>query len=763
MRAIVQTRVLATVAVLCAATALLPMVTAPSWYRELVVVLVLGTAANIGVTLTTRAGFGSLAGLLASAITINGVYAGGVSIGRVIPTPTSLGLLAQLMQDGANLIYTLPAPLPDEAGLRVLMVTGLALAWWCADALVGATRSPALAGVPLVGIMLPAIALSDGGVTAWSFALAAAGYLALLLGGEAARAHEWGQLVSRGPGRIGWGVDGLAVAAVAVVAALVVPSVVSGLATRLVPEPGQGDAMIAVVNPMIDLHDNLVSQSNAVVLRYETTAATPEPIRIVADDDFDGRTWQPTYGTLDRADRVQDGLPRAPGLAVGVATAPATTTITIDALRQTWLPTPYPPTRIDVQGSWLYDSTSLNVVGDGIRTSAGLRYTVNHDVVTPTPEQLAAAGVAPEAQEWTDLPDLPAEIEQTAREIAGAGSRYEQALNLQNWLRSTGGFTYSQDAPPETGAGAIVDFLTRRSGYCVHFASTMAVMSRTLGIPARVAVGFQVGQRQPDGSYEVRQRDAHAWPELYFAGVGWVRFEPTPAVQAPGLPAWAGASGPAPAPTASATTTAAPTEAPTTSAAPTEAAADDGAVVTWLRQLSWPLVFVVTLGLVALLAPWATARLARRSRWRRARSPADLTEAAWADLTDELDDLRLSAPVASTVREVAARVRDRLDDPVAVAAVDRLSEGVEQARYAPDLVSSGASQHVGAALREDVHSVATALRAGASAGGPGAGSRAQRRPGARVLRRAFPRSGLRRLAAGRDRLLGGLGRPTWRR
>ena len=80
-----------------------------------------------------------------------------------------------------------------------------------------------------------------------------------------------------------------------------------------------------------------------------------------------------------------------------------------------------------------------------------------------------------------------------------------------------------------TGVESVAAFLQQRAGYCVHFASTMAVLARDLGIPARVAVGFTAGEEQKDGSHVVKTHDAHAWPELYFGGVGWVAFEPTPA------------------------------------------------------------------------------------------------------------------------------------------------------------------------------------------------------------------------------------------
>ena len=78
-------------------------------------------------------------------------------------------------------------------------------------------------------------------------------------------------------------------------------------------------------------------------------------------------------------------------------------------------------------------------------------------------------------------------------------------------------------------------FLQTRRGLCEQFASTFAVMARTLGIPSRVAVGFTPGELNGDGSYSVFGKNAHAWPEVWFDGIGWVDFEPTPPGAVPGL------------------------------------------------------------------------------------------------------------------------------------------------------------------------------------------------------------------------------------
>jgi hypothetical protein len=81
-----------------------------------------------------------------------------------------------------------------------------------------------------------------------------------------------------------------------------------------------------------------------------------------------------------------------------------------------------------------------------------------------------------------------------------------------------------------TSAEIVAVFLDVKAGYCVHYAAAMTLMARTLGIPARIAVGFLPGVRNPDvpSEFVVSTDDLHAWPELHFDGLGWVRFEPTP-------------------------------------------------------------------------------------------------------------------------------------------------------------------------------------------------------------------------------------------
>ncbi|MGH3127546.1 MAG: transglutaminase-like domain-containing protein, partial [Gaiellaceae bacterium] len=115
-----------------------------------------------------------------------------------------------------------------------------------------------------------------------------------------------------------------------------------------------------------------------------------------------------------------------------------------------------------------------------------------------------------------------------ARRVVGqAETPYAAVLALESWFRQTGGFTYDE-SPPQVDGPPLVAFVTRtKAGYCQHFAGAMAGMLRMLGIPARVAVGFTSGSLD-DGEWVVTDHDAHAWVEVWFAGIGWVAFDPTP-------------------------------------------------------------------------------------------------------------------------------------------------------------------------------------------------------------------------------------------
>jgi transglutaminase-like putative cysteine protease len=123
---------------------------------------------------------------------------------------------------------------------------------------------------------------------------------------------------------------------------------------------------------------------------------------------------------------------------------------------------------------------------------------------------------------------VPERVFALARQLtADSSTPYDRALSIEAYLR---GFPYSLEvAPPPSGRDVVDYFLfTERKGYCSYYASAMVVLSRAAGLPARMVYGYSSGTYDPvKAQYEVRQADAHAWPEIYFPGIGWVEFEPT--------------------------------------------------------------------------------------------------------------------------------------------------------------------------------------------------------------------------------------------
>jgi transglutaminase-like putative cysteine protease len=106
---------------------------------------------------------------------------------------------------------------------------------------------------------------------------------------------------------------------------------------------------------------------------------------------------------------------------------------------------------------------------------------------------------------------------------------YHVAEAVQDWLYSSGGFSYTTDVRGLCETQGKVDcFLAIKKGYCEYFASTMVMLLRELQVPARYVVGYLPGQEQTDGSWLVERAAAHAWVEVYFPGHGWLEFDPTP-------------------------------------------------------------------------------------------------------------------------------------------------------------------------------------------------------------------------------------------
>jgi len=132
---------------------------------------------------------------------------------------------------------------------------------------------------------------------------------------------------------------------------------------------------------------------------------------------------------------------------------------------------------------------------------------------------------------YTTLPDdLPDRVRELALEVTSEGeNNYQRMRLLESFLSESFYYTLTPGSSP-TDQDFVDHFLfDLQEGYCVHFATAFVIMARSLGMPVRYAEGFLVNVPDMSGTIEVLNRMAHAWPEVYFEGFGWVIFEPTPA------------------------------------------------------------------------------------------------------------------------------------------------------------------------------------------------------------------------------------------
>ncbi|MFJ1752557.1 transglutaminaseTgpA domain-containing protein [Kitasatospora sp. NPDC088134] len=643
----------------------------------------------------------------------------------VLPGAGALDALSGLLSSGGNDIQEYAIPAPTSDGLRLIVVGSVALVAVLVDALAVTYRRAAAAGLPLLALYSvgSGLAGSPGGMWLW-FLCAAAGYLVLLYTEGQDRLTRWGR-VFHGTGRATAGLSngGRRVGVIALAAALLLPAFVPAVGTGLFDGlgghgngtggGGNGRGDEHSLNLVVALTANLRSSDDTELLRFSTDSPDVNQLylRIAALTEFNGQEWR---AGDQNPEALPSTLPAPEGLAANVTTATVRTNVRIaDNLNTTWLPMPYPVSYVQLPSAanWRFDKAGRTVSAVNGQKAGGLSYTVGSVTVGATAAQLRAAGPPPAdiAEHYLALPaGLPAVVGDTAKQVTkGRTTPYDQAVALQQYF--TGGqFTYNTKIEARTGPDAIAKFLQDKEGFCVHFASTMAAMARSLGIPARVGIGFTPGTGDASNRV-VRSSNYHAWPELYFNGLGWMRFEPTP--NQGSLPLY---SVPQTAPTAApsaAPTTAAPTDQPSAGPSPSsncsaqqrktgecgaEAATVEvkAAATPWWR--SWPALVgaaAVVLALLLLAFPmlWRT-RLRRRrlgggGRHLPGQDGPRLTDAqvlaAWAELIDSAWDLGLPPDEARTPRNAARRLAEEAGlAPEAAAAAGRVALATERVLYA---------------------------------------------------------------------------------
>jgi transglutaminase-like putative cysteine protease len=690
---------------------------------------------------------GTLAGLL---LYLNLVFSNARSWGHLLPTPTSLRLLWDLARLGFHESGKYAPPVPALSGMVLLAAAGIGLTAVLTDLIAVRLGRAALAGLPLLLLFTEPFTLSisrDALGTTIAFCAATAGYLWMLSSEGRDRIREWEHKnpdPRLAPDTTAVAAAGRRVGAASMVVALCVPLIIPGLhVTRLFGQghPGIGghgpgaSGAAGFPDPNTQMSNELHTSQAQVEFTYTSTATNPQYFQVYVLDNLTAAQGWKIFGQSPSLVPVNPDQPlTVPGLetAVSGSLAKVTTHVTLSGSvpqdQYNALPVPYPATGVTAPGSLQADRPSLMVFDNG-QQLAGLSYSVQSLDAAPPAKNLNSAAAPPSAitSYYTQVPAGYQALHDLAQSVvkgAGAKTAFQDAVALQDWLSEGGGFRYTLNAPTVISESGLANFLEHtKRGYCQQFSFAMAALARLLGIPARVAIGFTSGTPVAGNQWVVTTHDAHAWPELYFQGFGWLRFEPTPAGSAPGegtattpvytlstngtLPG--SSSGSQPGSTSPGSGTALNRNAglgrldlPVGGAG--GAAAGSGGGVN-----PWEVLGLCVLGLavIAAAAPGGARLLVRQRRWRGRATRADdaRAHAAWQELRDDLVDYRVGYLPSQSPRRVAARTASTLElTPQAAAAVGRIAMAEERARYA-------ARADSGAGLRADSTAVRKAVAA----------------------------------------------------
>ncbi len=490
------------------------------------------------------------------------------------------------------------------------------------------------------------------------------------------------------------------VAVSTVAAAAIAPHLPGAGERALIDTRNRDGSVTEVLSPLVDIRARMRNRGTSELFTVQSTDG-PHYWRAISLPSFDGEVWSPAAEDLrdmgDRSGEVFGGGALSEQL------------YTVKALRGHLVPAAYRAVRVSPDVVvWAPGSESLVLPSQELQT--GDRVAVASVIPRPNADQLRQAGVGQAPDDiYTSLPPgLPSTALDEALSVAGtAPTPYDQLLALQNWFRTQ--FTYDLDVPLGNNNDAIAAFLRDRRGFCQQFAGTFAVMARALGIPARIAVGYTPGDLQDDGLYHVFGRHAHAWPEAWFNGVGWVAFEPTPGRGSPDAQRYTGVAPEQDDSRGSGTTPSTGT-APSTSVAtrPGDPASSttvagggrpgDGAststtppITTSAGNTDVPLLPLAVMAALAALVLWAVVAPRLLDIWvrRRERSTNERVMVSWRRACNALMLAGAPSPKGATPLEYA----DASEQATGVdhRTIRELAVQVTKAVYSPATVTEGAA------------------------------------------------------------------------
>ena len=641
-----------------------------------------------------------LAGLTASVLMVLWVFVPQHLLLGVLPTPSSLSDVGDLITAANTAMQQEHAPLASTGPLRLVVAAALVALVALTDVLAVLLRRPLLAAAPLLEVLAIASATSSQAAHPVWFAMAAGGFLLILLSGTQLQDRAWGPSVDGSAGRLG-GARRMAVTGViaALVIPLLLPSVSVNVLARATHHGGNGTGTGSgqiVLSSFASLRGSLQRPTPVQLFRVEVTNGTPFYVRQEVLDEFSDDGWRPS-----RPPGFEDGL-----IPLGGGPFPISpdggearafrldARFTILALGGRTLPILSNPRELQTPNGGAWSSTTASVVNTTLRR--GMTYSEAVNQPDPSVADLQAA------PEWTgedpggllQLPNLPDSVRDLTNRLTGSLQRpYDKAKAISDYFTNgKNGFSYSLTAPADDGRNALVTFLEKKQGFCQQYAAAAGVLMRMAGLPTRVVLGYTHRPPDSNGVFTVTTSDAHSWVEVYFQSVGWIPFDPTPlrgadAGRAVDLP-WATH------PRADAVQTAEPTAnrgpstaAPSAATESSQASQADGrfgpsAVVV-------EVILLVLLGLAIIVAvvfgpQWLRQRQ-RRRRLERARTTGN-PEPLWLELAATAADRDALWPSTITVGQVAGWLSRHGVDERGRAAVTAVADRVERDRFSAQLV-----------------------------------------------------------------------------
>lgn len=465
----------------------------------------------------------------------------GLAIGTSTPREA-----VEIMRQAWATIDDLKPPIAPQLGFALMAMLGAWVVAMVADTVAFRLRSPLEALIPSVAILAVSSALSRH-VTGQprvrsAAAVVGAGILhvCVVAVADKGRPRAWfGAVRPRRSSALG----GALILAVGV-GALVLFGVPRSQLASLTPSL---DLRVArdrsnpriVTSPLVSMRRQLLELSDDEQFSVLSVNDDSSPARAywrqTALGSFDGTSWTGS-GTFSGVGSGADLPPDRD--AVGASRI--TQDFRIEALASTWLPTAYRVTTVaapnlPTDATLSFDEDTASLITKRVSIE-GLAYrTISRPLSASGSEQVRIDDASVADPSMRELPDdFPVRVRALAAELTAAEPTVVgKARALQDYLRT---FRYTTDVPAPSSRGALERFLFEdRAGYCEQFSGAFAAMARAVGVPARVAVGYTPGRYDPsDGRFHVTGRNAHAWPEVYVEGTGWLAFEPTPGRGIPG-------------------------------------------------------------------------------------------------------------------------------------------------------------------------------------------------------------------------------------